>query len=244
MQKLLLVTILLMSATAIQAGQNYGVIVPEKYKDIDAESYILRDSPSSSHYQLLYDAALFRNLPAGGGYLRIIYFRTDQLVGLNASGSLVGAQIIASTTQRDSKSLSAVFAENIGADATVYLDPNEAREYTSNWQGNEKVSGFFSLGASGDGFFYDPAKGNLLLDFKNISFPFGLDAYQADTPIVVSAIEGDRLGLKGELTSLTPVTALNFYVVPEPSTGALLIGGMGALYAARRRSTANQERQV
>ena len=210
------------------AAASVGVIVPQDALKFDSDS----SSESlnyAGHLQQVFDAKLFANLPPDGALLRGVYFRSDQLFGFNWSGTIKGIEINASTTLKDTSSLSPVFAENIGADSVQLVHPEDFHSLHSGWHSDSTVSNFgIALGTVGAGFFYDPSKGNLLLDVRGLGFPFRLDAFHANQTVAVFPDLFDRNGPRGVLSSDGLTTAFGFFI-PEPSSAAMLGLGAGAV---------------
>ena len=226
--------LIVMSSIFSQTAQGIGVFIPAGSDSNEGDSYIPVGSPANVRLQVLYDASLFKDLLGGGGFLRTIYLRADQLAGGNVVGVLTGVEIAASTSQKESSSLSPIFAENMGSDATVMLDSKFTQQFSSNWSSGDELPGFIPIGLPEGNFLYDPAKGNLLLDFQNLHFQFGWDSYLAAKPISVQAAMSDLQGPKGELGFDAPVI-LMLFSVPEPGTLPLLLGGAAVAYAMKRK---------
>ena len=90
-----------MSSIFSQTAQGIGVFIPAGSDSNEGDSYIPVGSPAIVRLQVLYDASLFKDLLGGGGFLRTIYLRADQLAGGNVVGVLTGVEITASTSQKD-----------------------------------------------------------------------------------------------------------------------------------------------
>jgi hypothetical protein len=115
-------------------------------------------------YQQVYDASAFAAVPMGGAFVTRIFIRSDCDVSW---GPLVtNVQVSLSTTTRRPDELSANFTENIGRDETIvarlvnYAPP-------SNWSFPHCPT----PGAPHEiplelPFWYDPSRGNLLLDLR------------------------------------------------------------------------------
>jgi len=113
-------------------------------------------------YQQVYDASQFSKLPAGGAFLSVIFLRASCLSQRN--WRVTNLQVNMSTTSKGSDQLSPTFAENIGADETTGVT-------STNWAPPSSCSGY-DFGSAGPlrldvPFFYDPARGNLLVDIRN-----------------------------------------------------------------------------
>jgi hypothetical protein len=115
-------------------------------------------------YQQVYDASAFAAVPMGGAFVTRIFIRSDCDVSW---GPLVtNVQVSLSTTTRRPDELSANFVENVGPDETIvarlvnYAPP-------SNWSFPHCPT----PGAPHEiplelPFWYDPSRGNLLLDLR------------------------------------------------------------------------------
>jgi hypothetical protein len=122
--------------------------------------------PSPVRYQQVYNASAFSRVPAGGAFLTGIFLRGDCLPAW--SGTVTNVQVKLSTTAKAADQLSPVFAENIGPDETAvffaatYIPPG-------HWGlPSCPAPGFFgnpmNLSVL---FWYDPTRGNLLLDLRH-----------------------------------------------------------------------------
>src|SRR6266850_8558497 len=155
---------LILSAVATFAQTNI-LIVPNSLATVEGDSgnsYPFNIGTNSTmRYQQVYAASQFGALPPGGTNLIGIAFRLD--AGWPPfSSTLPAVQINLSTTTKAPDGLSTTFANNVGADDTVVF------------------SGPLSLSSSGGGspapfdivilfstqFFYNPDRGNLLLDVR------------------------------------------------------------------------------
>jgi hypothetical protein len=92
-------------------------------------------------------------------------------------------------------------------------------------------------------FLYDPSKGNLLFDFQISGYSgtgtgqFDVEGFQNLNPpggsvASVFTITGSPTG---QLNYSSSITQFGYTLVPEPSYGALMLGGLGAMVAMRRR---------
>jgi len=114
-------------------------------------------------YQQVYEAAQFSQVPAGGAFLIAVFLRADCTSIKN--WRVTKLQVNASTVSIGPDQLTPTFSRNVGADDT--------RVFTSTTWAPPGIclpSNSFS-GASvlhlEVPFFYDPAKGNLLLDLRS-----------------------------------------------------------------------------
>jgi hypothetical protein len=176
-------------------------------------------------YQQVYDASDFSRVPAGGAFISRIFLRAD--CG-NTGGYLsTNLQLNLSTTPKGPDQLSALFAENAGADETVVW----RRDSHSPPVGGEPPcpatfvnAREFFLDAP---FFYDPAKGNLLFDLRKggtIHTVGHLESSQLDAQNVLGdsvsrAVAFSLTATTAEIVdSVGLVTAFEFFPTPTLET--------------------------
>jgi hypothetical protein len=172
-------------------------------------------------YQQVYDAADFSRVPAGGAFISRILLRPD--CG-NTRGFLsTNLQLNLSTTAKGPDQLSALFAENAGADETVVWRRDS---YSPPVGGEPPCPAGFSSGGTfylDVPFFYDPAKGNLLLDLRKggtIHIAGRLESSQADAQNVLGdatsrAVAFSLAATTAEIVdSVGLVTAFEFFPTP------------------------------
>jgi hypothetical protein len=117
----------------------------------------------SMRYQQLYAASQFASIGSGGLITQIV-FRPDTGTGKRFRATLPDVQINLSTTSVADDALSLTFADNVGADDTVVFSgplPLQSKNRGSNPKDFDIVINLTTP------FFYDPTKGNLLLDVRN-----------------------------------------------------------------------------
>jgi phosphatidylinositol-3-phosphatase len=114
-------------------------------------------------YQQVFDAGQFSRLNPGGGLINRISFRGHG-PGVPFTATVPQLQVNLSTTSKTADGLSSTFAENVGPDdAQVFSGPLQAAvTFTGDPTNFEVVINFTTP------FYYDPAKGNLLLDVRNM----------------------------------------------------------------------------
>ena len=157
---------------------------------VTPESAVNRDDPirwigTGGHFQQVYDASLFAALPPGGATIKSIFFRSD-LSGCNCSSIVTGTQIEFGVTQVPVGSLSPVYAENTGANRAVFLSFADVTHIVSGWNGGHisPPSGWGpGYGNPGEGYFYDPARGNLFMDIQNFKVGFPMDAVRGTSSV-------------------------------------------------------------
>ena len=140
----------------------------------------------TARYQQVYSASQFTAIPSAGAFITSMYFRPDCVFN-NGGSQMTNLLINFSTTSKGPDQLSAIFAENVGADDQRVFGPGNLIAGGNGQSTNNCPHGLFT-GDSLDGitldmpFFYNPAAGNLLLDARvsgvNRNFPGGahLDA--------------------------------------------------------------------
>lgn len=199
------------------------------------------DTAQSARLQQVYSASGFAALvPVGGGFIREINVRVDPSGGHPFAALITNLQINLSTTQRDPDALSPVFAENLGPNDTVALGPRMVGLLGGGGGGQSSFDLYFSLSQP---FFYNPAEGNLLVDFRVYTglgtSPNGraiLDAFDVPGDSVSSVFAfGSSLPSTGTASTLGLATAFAITPVPEPSTWALLALGAAAFFISRKR---------
>ena len=173
--------------------------------------------PSATIYQQLYAASNF----AGPGFLQAVTFFRSAQAGTLRPGTY---DLFVSTTSVPLNGLSNVnFDGNRGA--------------------NNLLFGSYALGDpapleltfAGVPFFYNPALGNLLLDFRITGTVFGGATYRADANAIgvfSRTFNGPGSGFEGWglQTRFTIVST-----VPEPATLAMVGAGVLVLFGIRRR---------
>jgi hypothetical protein len=114
-------------------------------------------------YQQVFDAGQFSRLNPGGGLINRIAFRGHG-PGIPFTANVPQLQVNLSTTSKTPDGLSSTFAENVGPnDTQVFSGPFQAAVTFTSDPTNFEVTLIFTTS-----FFYDPAKGNLLVDVRNL----------------------------------------------------------------------------
>ena len=113
-------------------------------------------------YQQVFDAGQFSRLTPGGGLINRIAFRGHG-PGIPFTGTVAQLQVNLSTTSKVPDGLSSTFSDNVGPDDTqVFSGPLQAAvTFTGDPTNFEVLINFTTP------FYYDPGKGNLLLDVRN-----------------------------------------------------------------------------
>jgi len=241
----LFVGLLLTRASACAQGAFHVFGPPEGESNLDGNSSFTPFATSASgRFQQIYSSSsLSPVIPPGGVYIVEIAFRVDaSAVGI-LDVIVPNVQLNFSTTQRSPDALSTIFSENIGADDKVVIGPSSMRLVGAS-------PGFnVFLDFRDTPFYYNPANGNLLMDFRIFTGagnpPSGgppLDAFNVarDSVSSVSAF-GGTLPSSGSASSLGLATAFFVTSVPEPSSWALLITA-AACFGLWRKKKADERR--
>lgn len=118
----------------------------------------------TSRYQQVYSAEMYRwyNLPPEGAFLNSIAFTSS--CSAQRSWHLTNFDLRASTTPRSPDALSEIFQENVGPDEIGILTNRAELTIITDGRCDQHppVGGILERS-----FFYNPSKGNLLLDFRN-----------------------------------------------------------------------------
>jgi len=140
------------------------LVVPNEWGSAfgDAGNLFPLFSSQPIRYQQVFDATQFSRLNPGGGMINRIAFRGHS-PGTPFTGTVAQLQVNLSTTSKAPDGLSSTFSDNVGTDDTqVFSGPFQAAvTFTGDPTNFEVVLNFTTP------FYYDPAKGNLLLDVRN-----------------------------------------------------------------------------
>lgn len=166
----------------IWAFESYAqfVYVPREAESADGNtnSFIpMAESPNPSgqtiwyvgpnRCQQVYDATAFSGLPEGGAFFASVWLRLNCRQG-NQDVFFISTnfQLTISTTFKQPDRLSSRFEENIGSDRMEVFGPARYRMIGSVKCPRVSSFGFNRIELAVP-FFYNPQKGNLLLDFRN-----------------------------------------------------------------------------
>jgi len=193
------------------------LIAPQSATGVEGNSYqIPLDTGGPQRFQQVYSSSLFSDFTQGI-LIDEIDFRGDAFVGHGFISTVSNIEIHLSTTSKAPDGLSPVFDDNVGMDDRIVVgrDP-----FLLRGAGGGRVVGPWSVYFYLDPnpFFYDPSRGNLLLDIKVFSgastAPF--DAVDITGDSVSSVFAYDRtLPSIGQPSSLGLATRFVFQPVPE-----------------------------
>ena len=180
-----------------------NVVVPSGSSNADGNTYSFRgpavDQPFTIRYQQIYAASEFTFLASqGGGWLTALHFRGDATNGRSLGVKMPGVKLSFSTTQRAPVELSSVFSDNVGTNDTEVFSSSKL-------------------------FFYNPAAGNLMLDFRvfqgntNTSgmIPIVFDAVNDTNDSVARVWGGDVNASTGLVDTIGLPTELFFWPNPK-----------------------------
>ncbi len=212
------------------------VVVPNAQATNDGNT--LATTPSGPvRFMQIHDASQFGAL-AGPSLLTQFAWRPDQTLGQSGPKS-VTLQIYASTTSRSVAGLSTTFADNLGTNNTLVFD-GTLTWATANLPGPGNTRQFDIVFPLTTPFLYDPAAGNLLLDFQlsdNGGSSITFDRVSGNEFTRQAAAPGSANATTAQFFVDSQVTQFTF--VPEPATGALL--GLGAAgFLCRRFGRGNR----
>jgi hypothetical protein len=220
-------------------GKEIAVVSPNSYTDVEAPDiygYIL-PVPDMFRMQTINSNTQFAAVPNGGATISEINLRPNEDIPVGTLVSAGRLQISLSITQVDPRRIEATFAENItGAPIVVYDGPWSATVLDVGPSGGPRA--FESRIPLQQEFFYNPAQGNLLQDWRfenyNSTFHDGLWAQDFDalSSSEVSMIYSDELGADSPKSVLYIFTGsvTEFIFVPEPSVLVLvLVAGTSVL---------------
>jgi hypothetical protein len=146
-------------------GGQDSAVIPPAYTSIDSggASSVLQ---SDIRLQNVYSSTVF---PAGKVLMiRELRYRPSAIFGNAFSATIADLQINLSTTQAAVDGLSATFADNVGTNDTVVFNGSVdvSSAFTGPSGGPKDFDIVIRLSTS---FRYDPAEGNLLIDYRNRS---------------------------------------------------------------------------
>jgi hypothetical protein len=182
-------------------------------------------------YQQVFDASQFSRLNPGGGLINRISFRGHG-PGIPFTATIPELQVNLSTTIKSPDQLSSTFTDNVGPDdAQVFSGPLQiAVTFTGDPTNFEVVITFSTP------FYYDPAKGNLLLDIRNIQG--GVEVPPNQQQLDGTLNKGDSVSRAWNYGSVTAATVGQSGGVAEKDTYSL-ITHFNAINAVSRKVHGN-----
>ena len=179
-----------------------ALVVPNEWTTAqgDAGNLFPLFSAQPIRYQQVFDAGQFSRLNPGGGLINRISFRGHG-PGVPFTATVPQLQVNLSTTIKTPDGLSSTFADNVGADDTqVFSGPLSAAViFTGDPTNFEVVINFTTP------FFYNPAKGNLLLDIRNSQG--GVEVPPNDQQLDGTSASGDSVSRVYNYGDVTAATA-------------------------------------
>ena len=193
------------------------LVVPNEWTAVQGDTGSLFPLFSSQpiRYQQVFGASQFSRLNLGGGLINRIAFRGHG-PGVPFTGTVPQLQVNLSTTQKSPDGLSSTFADNVGSDDTqVFSGPfQSAVTFTGDPTDFEVVINFTTP------FYYDPAKGNLLLDVRNAQG--GVEVPPSDQELDGTIAAGDSVSRVYNFGDVTATTAGQSGGVDEKDTYGLI----------------------
>ena len=205
------------------------LVVPNEWSTAqgDAGNLLPLFSSKPIRYQQVFDASQFSRLNPGGGLINRIAFRGHG-PGIPFTGTVAQLQVNLSTTTKTPDGLSSTFAENVGPDDTqVFSGPLSAAVTFSGDPTNFEVVVNFTTP-----FFYNPTKGNLLLDIRNAQG--GVEVPPNDQELDGTSATGDAVSRVYNYGDATAATAGKTGGVDEKDTYGL-ITKINAINAVSRK---------
>jgi phosphatidylinositol-3-phosphatase len=205
------------------------LVVPGEWAAVqgDAGNLFPFFSSQPMRYQQVFDAAQFSRLNPGGGLISRIAFRGHG-PGVPFAATVPQLQIKLSTTSKAPDGLSSIFAENVGSDDTqVFSGPFQtAVTFTGDPTNFEVVINFSTP------FYFDPTKGNLLLDVRNLQG--GTEVPPSDQELDGTTATGDSISRVYNFGDATATTAGQTGGVDEKDSYGL-IARFSAINAVSRK---------
>jgi hypothetical protein len=182
-------------------------------------------------YQQVLNASQFSRLNPGGGLINRIAFRGHG-PGIPFTATVPQLQVNLSTTSKPPDQLSSTFADNVGPDDTqVFSGPLHTAVTFSGDPTNFEVVINFSTP-----FYYDPMKGNLLLDIRNMQG--GVEVPPNQQELDGTLASGDSVSRAWNYGSATAATVGQSGGVNEKDTYGL-ITHFNAINAVSRKVHGN-----
>ena len=197
---------------------------PEAITVQDGNSSFLPFQTAGRFQQVYVSSAFSVRFPLDAGYILLVGFRGEAVLGRGFDATLPNVQLNLSTTMRSPDGLSSEFANNVGSDDTAVLGPTSVRLLGAGGGGGTCFCTFFDF--RDRAFYFNPAVGNLLLDFRvyqgftnAVPYPgwSSLDAFNVvgDSISSVYATGDPRLLTTGQASSLGLATDIILLPVPK-----------------------------
>lgn len=220
---------------SVASGSPIHIVSPSSANGVEGDSSIT-PSREPNRIQFLFPASDFANLPESQRWLVAFNYRADQSQTEDVLWEFDEIELWFSTTTTDNSTLSTIFADNHGPDKTLV----HSGAYSYQYLGGPATSGprEFAEGMRFQTpFYYDPTKGNLLVEqvHRRASNPV-ISPTSDVVPTPGFTIVGagfDLNATSGELFTSLPPTRFTF--VPEPSGGLMAGAGAACLASIWRR---------
>ena len=208
------------------------VVVPGGLADTEGNGRLILPDYDIAREQVLYSATDFASLPESHRWVTGLAIRVDASMGFAFTATSPHIEVRLSTTSVDS--LSATFDDNIGTgQALVYSGP-----FSVINTGSEPPGGPFPFQAPialDTPFYYDPAAGNLLVEYKYDGLVVSphVDIYN-DVQFYGDSVNRLIASTTDQTTAefvTDGIVVLQVTFVPEPSTIALAAFGLIGLAA-------------
>lgn len=193
------------------------LVVPNEWSTAQGDTGNLLPlfSAQPIRYQQVFDANQFSRLNPGGGLINRIAFRGHG-PGVPFTGTTAQLQVNLSTTVKTADGLSSTFGENVGSDdSQVFSGPLQAAVTFAGGPTDFEVVVNFTTP-----FFYNPAKGNLLLDLRNSQG--SIEVPPSDQQLDGTSTVGDSVSRVYNYGDVTAVTAGHTGGVDEKDSFGLI----------------------
>ena len=211
----------------------------ENWRDGNSVKYGLT---SGMRLQQVYSSESFAKIASQGGWIDGFVLQADRVWKGSIQRDLKGIQIFMGYTFLDPKALNSDFASNRTGEMMEMRSNDDITPLEIASDGRQPLGPAVVLGFNGRGFFYDPSRGNLVIDIiPTAGFGIPLD-YQTDGKGEFGSVFAD-FGFKGypdsgEVSAGGFVTSLRINRIPEPSVvGLAALGGAALLAASRQRKS-------
>ena len=152
-----------LTSSAITGLRAQVVVVPNALATNDGDTSVTSSEGSVARVLRIFDASQFGALSGPSLFTQAAH-RPDTIAGPSGPRTTT-LRIYASTTSRSPAEMSTTFSENIGADNTLVFD-GTVTQSTENLRGPGDTRQFDIVFRFTTPFLYDPAAGNLTLEFQ------------------------------------------------------------------------------